>query len=616
MFPASQVNFTGKTIPVPASGTKLTGHVPEGFGTFCDTAFSRLANSGSTVTEIHFSLDEANTCSEAYFLSVQTDVITVEASSERGLFYGLQSIFRLAESGSLPEGSFSAAPTVPVRGIKVYLPEPTETFIREWKNMVSIAARYHFNTIMIELGGAMEYKSHPEINEGWLEYAAFMNEYPGKANEIQTKFSWHKNSIHAANGRGKVLSQDLIRELIDCCKEHYIDIIPEMPTLSHCDYLLTRHPELSERKDDPYPDTCCPSEPAYYQLIFDLFDEVIEVFHPAVINIGHDEYYTMRLCEKCKKRTAPEIYAEDILKIRDHLAEKGVKTMLWGEKLLNSHFLDGQAIGGSERTQPDGTILDATYPAIDLIPKDLEILHWYWSIDRRFEEEYVKRGFSFTFGNFSPAGMPEWSRRMTQPGARGYIISNWGDADFRTLQRNGIWFDMAYAFLLSWNPAVGGERHREVVKFVMADLYRMRKSLFPAGSKFVTLKHTTTQNIPYRCFVDGWFVDEKKYLLGHHIVRSSTGHEYALPVIFGQNISNEKVNAIRREDPCDICDNYQFSMQYAEVAAETLPAADANGITWYECSWLHPEPDSELTYVKFCPVNAFSGTVKMKDFKA
>lgn len=606
IFPATKFNVTGVTIPVP----RLI--VPE------NSPFYRMvggfAPADAPAVPVNFAVDESMNA-EAYSLTIAADEITVSSATEHGAFYALQNLFRMAEAGSLPVGTIEAEPSLKTRGIKVYLPEPTERFITEWKRMVDTLARYHMNTIMIELGGALEYKSHPEINEGWLEYAAFMNEYPGKASKVQQQFNWHKNSIHAANGRGLVVSQELMRELIQYCRERYIEIIPEMPTLSHCDYLMTRHPELSERPEDPYPDTCCPSNPAYYELIFDLFDEVIDLFHPERINIGHDEFYTMRLCEKCKARTAPEIYAADIIKIREHLAAKGVKTMLWGEKLLNSHFLDGVAIGGAERVQPNGDLLDATYPAIDMIPNDVEILHWYWSIDRRFEEEYIKRGMSFTFGNFAPEIMPEWSRRTAEKLCHGYIISNWGDADFRTLQRNCIWYQLAYAYMLSWNPAVNGECHREINAFVMKDLFSMRQAQLSAQGELISLKHTTSADIPYRVFVDGFFVDENNYLLGWHIIENEGGKQYALPVIFGTNISNEKATAARRDDPDYICDQYRAGKHYEEVSAETLPEIDCDGITWYQCSYLNPEPGAKLKYVRFKAANAYAGSVKVKDMK-
>ena len=38
---------------------------------------------------------------------------------------------------------------------------------------------------MIEVGGAMEYIRHPEINSGWVEYCMEMTEYSGKTTEVQ-----------------------------------------------------------------------------------------------------------------------------------------------------------------------------------------------------------------------------------------------------------------------------------------------------------------------------------------------------------------------------------------------------------------------------------------------
>ena len=235
-------------------------------------ALNKFRTPESTPCEIAFTLDEA-ICKDAYKLDLSPAAIHVSACDKDGLRFGLQTLLRLCEVRSLPIGTAAMQAKAHCRGIKVYLPEPVPRFIDEWKHMIDIAARYHINTIMIELGGALEYKSHPEINEGWLEYSAFMNEYPGKTNEIRHQFNFEKNSIHTANGRGKVLTQKQMKDLIDYCRERGMELIPEMPTLSHCDYLLTRHPELAERTDDPYPDTCCPAKDGYYKLIFDLFDE-------------------------------------------------------------------------------------------------------------------------------------------------------------------------------------------------------------------------------------------------------------------------------------------------------------------------------------------------------
>ena len=56
-----------------------------------------------------------------------------------------------------------------MRGVKLMLPPPDG--LEPFFTFLEMAAGFGFNTIMLEIGGAMEYKTHPEINEGWIEYA-------------------------------------------------------------------------------------------------------------------------------------------------------------------------------------------------------------------------------------------------------------------------------------------------------------------------------------------------------------------------------------------------------------------------------------------------------------
>ncbi len=602
-FPASAGTF-----PVPSPASSIRGL--EGLSLeLLQNALNEFRTPESTPCEIAFTLDEA-ICKDAYKLDLSPAAIRVSACDKDGLRFGLQTLLRLCEVRSLPIGTAAMQAKAHCRGIKVYLPEPVPRFIDEWKHMIDIAARYHINTIMIELGGALEYKSHPEINEGWLEYSAFMNEYPGKTNEIRHQFNFEKNSIHTANGRGKVLTQKQMKDLIDYCRERGMELIPEMPTLSHCDYLLTRHPELAERTDDPYPDTCCPAKDGYYKLIFDLFDEVIALFQPRIINIGHDEYYSIGLCPECRKKSAPQIFADDITRIADYLRNKGVKTMIWGEKLLDSHFLDGVAIGGSDRNLPSGQHIPATFPAIDLVPRDLEILHWYWSIDRTFEQEYIRHGFPFTFGNFAPEIMPDFNKRMAR--SCGYIISNWGDADFRTFQRNNILFQMAYAFALTWSLELDSEDHRLAADWSKRDLYQLRHLREPED--VITIIHNTTADLPHQHFVDGNYIDERRFLIGHHIVKDEEGTEYALPVIYGSNIGSMKSHGKRIDDPDYICDCYQIDARFWETTCETLPTV-TDEIAWYQCTYLNPAPGKVLTYAGFRKDGVIGGDVNVKLFR-
>ena len=109
---------------------------------------------------------------------------------------------------------------------------------------------------------------------------------------------------------------------MDFASQNFIEVIPEIPSLTHGYYLLTKHPELAEYPGDTWPDTYCPSNPDSYKLMFDVYDEYIEVIKPKMIHIGHDEWWgaPLGVCPRCKGKDYSNLYAQDITKIHDYLA--------------------------------------------------------------------------------------------------------------------------------------------------------------------------------------------------------------------------------------------------------------------------------------------------------
>jgi hexosaminidase len=84
-----------------------------------------------------------------------------------------------------------------------------------------------------------------------------------------------------------------------------------------------------------WPDTFCPSNPKSYELLFEVFDEYINVLKPRMVHIGHDELFIpVDLCPLCKNKDIGERYGEDVRKTRDYLAGRGVRMAMWGDMLL------------------------------------------------------------------------------------------------------------------------------------------------------------------------------------------------------------------------------------------------------------------------------------------
>jgi hexosaminidase len=111
-----------------------------------------------------------------------------------------------------------------------------------------------------------------------------------------------KNSTHYDAGDGFIIEKNDVKDLVDFANENFIEVIPEIPSLTHAYSLLTKHPELAEYPGDKWPDTYCPSNPASYKLMFDIYDEYIDVIHPKMIHIGHDEWWgaPLDVCPRCK----------------------------------------------------------------------------------------------------------------------------------------------------------------------------------------------------------------------------------------------------------------------------------------------------------------------------
>jgi hypothetical protein len=74
-------------------------------------------------------------------------------------------------------------------------------------------------------------------------------------------------------------------------------------------------------------------------------------------------------CPRCSGRDKAELFAGEVRTIRDHLATKGRRLWIWGDRLI-----DGKATGMGEWEAS----YNNTYRAIDMVPKDIVICDWHY----------------------------------------------------------------------------------------------------------------------------------------------------------------------------------------------------------------------------------------------
>ena len=226
---------------------------------------------------------DASLPAEGFRLVCDNGNATVFGSCTRGVTYGISELLKHIGKNNI---DITESPFLPIRGTHFYL--PAQESVEGFKRIIDMLALLRYNTIIIEVAGGMEYKNHPEINEGWIAHCDRINNYPGSNSDYQSTYPFYKNSTHTELAGGSFLSQDTVRSIVDHAKGYGIDVVPELQFISHSYHIVASHPELAERVNDFNHDTLCPRNEGSYKLYFEMAEEVLDVFKPKRVSVGMD----------------------------------------------------------------------------------------------------------------------------------------------------------------------------------------------------------------------------------------------------------------------------------------------------------------------------------------
>ena len=338
---------------------------------------------------------------EAYTLRVGPETAVVAGNDEAGAFYGLQSlrqlIVKVAGNVSIRNADVDDWPNVPFRAIRLYLPghENIAFYKRFLRDFMAL---YKFNKVILEVNGSMRLERHPEINAGWIDFARDL--YSTQRYSPLGQHGTDQNSAHHDTADGEILEKDEVADLVRFANSQHIETIPEIPTFTHSYYLLTRHKDLGAISGAEWPDVYDPTKPEVYKLVFDVLDEYIDVIKPKMVHIGHDEmFFPVELCIPCKTTDPSDLWAQDVRKIHDHLASKGIKTALYGDHLIESvrgvHRKPMKSKTGWQYNMPGAL---TQQQVLELIPKDILVANWFWHDVRAAEGRRAERHQAFGLG--------------------------------------------------------------------------------------------------------------------------------------------------------------------------------------------------------------------------
>ncbi len=258
---------------------------------------------------------------------------------------------------------------LPVRGFCIEAPRPENLndFIEFMEHGL---ASSKVNVVILRIDYNYQYKTHPELKDD------------------------------------NALSANQVKLLVETAKQSGIRIIPQINLLGHQSWaettnnLLKIYPEFDEtphvslpekyswpNEDSLYCKSYCPRHPEVHDVVFDLVDEILDIFEADAFHAGLDEVFYIGddSCPRCSGKNKAELFAGEVNLINSHLKKRNCELWMWGDRLL-----DGKNTGlGMWEASANNT-----HGAIDLISKDIVICDWHYERAEPTAAYFALKGFN------------------------------------------------------------------------------------------------------------------------------------------------------------------------------------------------------------------------------
>ncbi|MGN0447571.1 MAG: beta-N-acetylhexosaminidase [Acutalibacteraceae bacterium] len=304
---------------------------------------------------------------EAYKITIDEKGLCFEASGYAGAFYAVQTLkqilfFDAAEKEiKVPFLSIYDQPRFKHRGLM--LDESRHFFGKEeCKRILKLMSLYKLNTFHWHLtddqGWRIEIKKYPLLTQ------------IGSKRKDTGIHGWKSTDMLGKPHEG-YYTQEEIREIVAYAKRLNITVIPEIDMPAHFAAAMASYNHLACReipcevhwffggyvptkmgwKD--WNRSACPGKESTYQFIFDVIDEVSELFPSPYFHIGGDEAPKdeWKKCPHCQKRmkdnrlkNEEELQGYFNNRVSEYLKSKGKRLIVWNEALCADN-LDNGTVG-------------------------------------------------------------------------------------------------------------------------------------------------------------------------------------------------------------------------------------------------------------------------------
>jgi hexosaminidase len=295
---------------------------------------------------------------EGYEMKISKDGIDVKAGGKNGALYAVQTLRAAVKADAktpLCTADFCEISDAPARSYRGLLIDTARYFrsLEHIKKIIDLMLLHKMNVLHLHLtddqGWRVEIKKYPLLTE------------IGSKREKTHIGGWkNKNDPDDGKPHSGFYTQDELKNLVAYAADRGIQIIPEIDMPAHFAAAFAAYPHLGCRDKKVsvpwffgghYPSThgesdwnrsACVGKETTYQFIFDIIDEIFEIFPAPYFHIGGDEAPKdeWEKCPSCQKLMneegigdTKELQRYFIRRINAYVKSKGKNLIAWNEAL-------------------------------------------------------------------------------------------------------------------------------------------------------------------------------------------------------------------------------------------------------------------------------------------
>ena len=293
---------------------------------------------------------------QAYQLTVTPKGYKVEANTETGYFYALQTLKQMETCGTVYD-----YPRFQYRGFMMDVSRhfrDKDFIIKQLEALASLKINYFHMHLTDDAGWRLQIDKYPRLTSlaAWRSGATW-----DEWNTTGQKYM-EQGSEGASGG---YLTKADVREILAAAERLHITVVPEIEMPGHSREVVAAYPEVGCKDSSR---ELCPGKEATFEMLEGILEEVIELFPSPYIHVGGDEAgkQDWKECPHCQARMKAEGLA-NVEELQSYL----IKRM---ERFINDH--GRQLLGWDEILEgglsPNATVMSwrGTQGGVEAISQD------------------------------------------------------------------------------------------------------------------------------------------------------------------------------------------------------------------------------------------------------